>query len=197
MLRLMIEYDSSVPNPLTDCDGQWTHYSFLKRRGDHTDPARFIDDETGELNADLQAKLNGGLAFWLDYYEHGAGSWLITGNGPKCRRAGLLVWENAESDLGPKSYEDRKKDAEIALATFNDWCNGHCYRFSVERVRRCEHCGGYATEDVESCGGFVGEESLFDAIREVLDRFPDEEVEIAGNAAWLVNYEGIRTKRPV
>lgn len=194
MIRITIEYDRDCENPLADWDCQWTLYSFNRRHSNYRDPDEFTDD------ASIQDKIKTGLAFWCDYFEHGQCAWSLHGGGMQCQWdtaqfAGLLVWENAPDDTGAKTYENRAKDAKACLDVYTEWCNGHCYYYSIERIAHCEHCGGeMVPDDLDSCGGFIGDEHVAEAILEATSKWPNEEFEVVGDASWIADYNDVYPK---
>lgn len=166
-LLISIWQDDQAENP-SDWDG-WKAYSFSRRHGNHADPEDigFEEDDEGAIvpSDELKAKLESGLAFFLDYYEHGQCMWSLTGTGPRCqwdsvRGAGLLVWEGEEGDIGAKSYADRETDAKHFIDRFTEWCNGEVYGYSAEALAVCCECGADKDADTDldlpSCSGFFG-----------------------------------------
>lgn len=152
-LTVRIEHDQDCESPM-DCDGQWKLYSFSHRHNNYEDPESFRD-EHGNVKIGLRRKLDVGLAFLLDYFEHGQGCWSRSGHGPQCQwdnspGAGLLIWEHKPSDIGAKTMEARGKDADSFLDVYNDWANGNCYGYVIED----------ADEEIDSCWGFIGDDVL-------------------------------------
>lgn len=172
-----IRQDSDVDSPL-EYDG-WRLYTFMQQ-GRFGGADTYRDPETlgitrewrpsGEsvikvTNPGLRRRLKVGLAFFVDYSEHGLCQWSVSSAGhydpfDTSYKAGLLVWEQPPKNLGPKTYEDREKDAEGFLETYTKWCNGDTWWFSIEKEDG---------EDIESCGGFIGAESLFQEIASIID----------------------------
>ena len=178
MLRLTIDHDSDVNAPWLDSDGMWRV---------------IMSDEVVTVTDDFRHKLLVGLAFPLSKYEHGGVLWSIVGSGPQCRwdtvvNAGFLVWDHKPEEMGAKSFEDRKKDAEGFLGVFNSWANGEWYCYKLERVSACDHCGSWVTEELGACSGFIGGDHLFDALQEVMEEYVGEEYEFAGECAYLGDY---------
>jgi hypothetical protein len=162
MKIVTLHYDRDIEDPST-YDGAWKLYSFNRRHRSNREADQcFVENDEGDrvLRDDLQQKLAEGLAFLLDYYEHGGCAWSLSGGGMQCqwdtaRRAGLLVWEHKPEDMGAKTPEDRAKDAKGFLEVYNAWCNGEGYGYSiVERVTL--PCGHTEDKDLDSCFGFYG-----------------------------------------
>lgn len=165
--KLVIKvWHDDCPERPDEGDG-WTPYSFSSCHSNHKDPeeAGFEwDDDNGVVpNKELQGKLDTGLAFKLSYFEHGECVWSLSGEGPQCRWdstqfAGLLVWDQDAGDLGPESYEDRKKDAAAFIKRYTQWCNGEIYGYTVEAVKDCHACGkeedAKVDFDLPSVGGY-------------------------------------------
>ena len=177
-----VEPDHDAEDPC-DCDG-WKVHSFSLRHSNYKHPSDFDHEE-------LMPLLEKGLAFKLSYFEHGQCEWSLSGEGYQCEWdsvsfAGLLVWEQDEGDLGPKTLEARKKDAAAFLETYTKWCNGECYYYRAVKVRDCPTCGKEEEiEDdyVDSCGGFIGGEALHEGIGESLGEGP---FEIRGECACVL-----------
>lgn len=180
LLKLTIENDPDTESP-NEWDG-WKLYSFSNRHNSFKHPD-FLLDENGNMKIGYQSKFRAGTAFWLDYFEHGQCSWSLSGEGMQCqwdtaRHGGVLIWEQDVSNLGAKSYEDRAKDARVFCETYTDWANGNCYWFELETMDG---------EDVDSSGGFIGDDGLEEAIKESLGK-DDLIIEVTGEAKWLTDY---------
>lgn len=162
--HLTVQHDDDVCNPCENGDGQWQIYSFNNRHVHFKHPEELQDEETGELKADIKAKLESGLAFFLSYYEHGLCMWSLAGHGPQCQwdsvsKAGIAIWEEPEENIGAKDYDGRANDCKNALEEFTEWCNGNCYCFTITDKK-----GKKISE-----GNFlIGSDQLEDAIREEL-----------------------------
>jgi len=161
-LVVHIEPDYDMEDPCEE-DG-WQVYSFSRRHSNYKDPDElgFFPMDPEDMDPELQAKLDSGLAFVLSYFEHGNCVWSLQGTGPQCRFdnvgiAGLLIWESEEGDLGPKTLEERRKDAEGFMALFTQWCNGDAV---------CYYSEG---DDLMSAGGFYETEHLVESLLEQLD----------------------------
>jgi hypothetical protein len=167
-IRLIVKlwHDDCPDDPSID---DWKVYSFNRRHHNNAQPGDvgFVEDDDGLLviGPDLQAKLKSGLAFQLSYYEHGQCAWSLSGEGPQCRWdsvrfAGLMVWEQDEGNMGAKSYEDRRKDAQQFIERYTQWCNGEVYGYHIEAVKNCCACGSTVDAedecdlDLPSCGGY-------------------------------------------
>jgi hypothetical protein len=174
-LRLTLGYDCDVEQPGSGSDG-WKPVSFGRRHRNFEHPGRYCLDNPA--NFGLRRKLQVGLAFWLSYYEHGLCRWSLCGDGPRCpwdsvEVAGILIWTGKPSGLGAKTYDARARDARSYLEEYTDWCNGHCYWFSLEQDSLTP----------VTCGGFIGTEHLTEAINEALAG--GDQVSVAGEAASL------------
>jgi hypothetical protein len=192
MLKLILNHDHDLENPC-DNDG-WKVHSFGRRHANFRDPETLglsysLDPSTGlpkVMNPGLRSKLKHGLAFFLSYFEHGNCVWFLHGDEPAgvefrwdgVKVAGLIVWEGKPGDLGPRTLEARRNDADAFLKTYTSWCNGEGYGYSVE-----DQDG----QHVDSCFGFYGAdvEYMFDQLRPHLN---GEHYEVGGDAAWLAKY---------
>lgn len=194
-----IDHDSDVESPCDWC-GSWKIYSFSNRHVNFRNPSEFFGDNGKPLLA-FRNKLRVGLAHILSYYEHGQCRWMLSGNTGGCPDwqwdgvdvAGVAVWEESPSNMGAKSQEDRAKDCEQWLDVYTDWCNGACYWYQIEQVEEDEDGREYADRvHVDSCGGFIGEDSVAEAIQESLPEDATEEnTEIEGDGKWIADYHDI------
>lgn len=195
---LSIEHDGDVGNPCEEGDGKWQIYSFSNRHNHFKNPDSFRDEE-GNWLEEIKTKLENGLAFLLDYHEHGLCMWSLTGDGPQCqwdtaRCAGIAVWEEPEENIGAKDYEGRKKDVEGALVEFTDWCNGNCYYFRWSEANNDFDKDGIG-EALDSCGGIIGSDYLPSIIRENMPEDATEEnTRIIGEAKDSINVKDIFKK---
>jgi hypothetical protein len=194
-LKLEIGHDYDVEQPDSGYDG-WRLVSFGRKHSNYEDPAKYVkafNHRTGEVtpaNVGLAKKLNVGLAFWLQYYEHSLGRWDLKGEGPQCPwdtapLAGILIWTGKPGDIGAKTLDDRAEDARNFLESFNDWANGNCYwiRLSDEK-----------DEEIESFGGLVGVEAVSAFVEDEMEA--GDNVKVVGDAALLKHHlqlpEGVR-----
>ena len=90
--------------------------------------------------------------------------------------AGLLVWEEKASHLGPKTLEGRRQDAAAFLQTYTSWCSGEGLYYSIE-----DDNGNL----IDSCGGFYDAEGMFEQIRPHLH---GQQYEVQGEARWLAEH---------
>jgi hypothetical protein len=119
-------------------------------------------------------------------------------------RCGILLWEHPPGELGFKMREERAKSARQFLETYNDWANGNCYWYRVEKA---ELPGGPLNsddpddldidldlldwEDVDGCGGLIGEDAVVEEIRGAIsgDELGDAPiVSIEGDAKWIADF---------
>lgn len=182
-----------VNDPFAECpsdeDGNWTLIPFLNDKVDYQHPSEVVPDpeDDPEEAAEFSRKLETGLAFFLDCYQHSGTSWSLRGEGMQCgwdtsRCSGLLIWENDEEDMGAKTLEDRAKDARAFLKEYNAWANGNVYRFHLTDVG----------EDGENYGGWTDEDAMMEEITSLLE--DGDTVHVRGEAAWLLEYHPIKTK---
>lgn len=165
-LEIWYDHDNESPNER----GDWQLHSFNSRHCAYTDPAKYIrpgpDGNPVPVNIGFARKLEVGTAFILSYFEHGDCVWGHQGETPSCqwdttKVAGILIWEQPAKNLGPKNYEDRKKDARAYLEEYTDWSNGECFGYTVYDDK-----GTF----VHSCGGYIGAKNLQDSIA---DEYPE------------------------
>lgn len=175
-LIVRIEHDDSPECPMDWCC-QWRLHSFNRRSIHNTDPSEFFNDK-GNPSIGLRRKLSVGLAFMLDYYEHGQGAYSLAGEGMQCQwdtsdNAGILIWEHSPKEMGAKTLEERAKDARNFLETYNNWMNGYVYGYIIETVDG---------EHVDSCWGYYSDADVTDAITAQLEN--GDRIKIEGQCEW-------------
>jgi len=189
-VRLRLEHDCDTESP--NNWGGWKAISFNNRRVNYQDPYDFFDglNDYGEVipaHIGIQRKLDCGTAFVLSCYEHSGIVWGLRGEVFQCRwdtttSAGILLWQGKAKHL-PKgddksaTYEARQEDARAFIREYTRWANGECYCYSIENEDE---------EIIDSCGGFIGTEHLFDTIKEQLEDC--DVVEVVGEAAYLMDH---------
>ena len=192
-MKLQIEYDQDTESPMENCDGQWKLYSFNRRHGNFVDHHKYLKQSAngGDIEGatiGFARKLEVGTAFILSCYEHSGVQWGLQGETMQCRWdtaqvAGVLVWEHPVSEMGAKTYKDRQEDARKFLEVYNAWCNGETYWYKIEDED---------DEDVDSCGGFIGDDLRQHLAEEHPELFNEdkktlkEEVELCGDAASVL-----------
>lgn len=173
-----VDNDECPVNPLDDCDGMGTIYSFNQRHGSFKHPDQLEDDP------DRVA---------LSYFEHGNCLWGVQGtmtNMPDFRWDGTYqagVWypddvirAEAKSQKleGQPRQEWMAKQAESACETFTQWCNGEVYFWGVVvyKSRRNDKLLYNAKSDYrfdepileESTGGYYGQKHMCEDIASIL-----------------------------
>lgn len=184
--KIELWYDQDSENP---CEwGQWELVSFNRNHINFEDPYELLKpiNQFGEVYAKeigLQRKFDCETAFLLSCYTHGESIWSLRGEGMQCRfdtatTAGILYYRG---DLKHFKKEDREKMARSFLETYSYWANGNCYGFTI-----------FDEDDdaIECCGGFVGTDKyIAKCIAEHLSE--GDEIEITGEASWVVEKEDI------
>lgn len=178
MRKIVLElaYDSDTENPFELSD--WEFVSFNTRHSSFKHPENY-------KNIGIQTKIKAGTAFVLDYFEHGTCIWSLSGNGPQCewdqsRHAGLLIWKGKPKDLG-NTVAMRREAAKKMLEVYTEWCNGQCFWYNAETKDG---------EDISSCGGFIGDDHLFEHLKsEVLE--PGDYVVVQGECKDMVAYHDL------
>jgi hypothetical protein len=138
----------------------------------------------------MKDKIENGLAFRLQYFEHGLCRWDLAGQGPQCRWdsvqfAGMLILVNPWDGWEELNFNQKQKWAQNFLEVYTNWCNGCCYWYKIEKVTSCEHCGHEILEDVDSCGGYIGYKDVKEAIKEALT-FEHKENEVKAENVEVV-----------
>jgi hypothetical protein len=137
MLTVKIDYCFyGWEDPQNNSD--WKVYSFSTRHNNFIHPSKL----------DVKSKLESGLAFWLDCYQHGNTVWSLSGEGIQCRfdtarRGGIAIYEGDEDSIGK---EDRKSDCRKMLDEYNDYLNGQVFYYMVTRK----------DEVIDQCSGIIG-----------------------------------------
>lgn len=182
-------YHSETDNPCENDCGMGTMYSFNRRHINCLDP----DD----INSTILAR-HRKWAVPLSYFEHGnclwdvqsgerigrcpdmqwdgtelAGIWVPNDNLLECMYMTYRSWKK-EKGLTKVSKEDRqKKYAEImrkyaaqCCEVYTQWCNGETYGYSVALYDAL----GDEVDDLDSCGGFIGRETVAEALEESFER---------------------------
>jgi len=184
--KLILEHDSDVENPCGKelCDGWgWVVHSFNKRHTNYTDPSEFLKRDGSGVNIGIQRKLDCGTAFLLSCYEHSGCAWSLKGEGTQCRwdttqYAGIMIWQGKAKDAG-KTVKEREERARKAISVYTDWANGTCYYFRLEDMEG---------EEIDSCGGFIGDDDLKAAVADAIKGNNVEVTEVDGDAEWLWKY---------
>lgn len=182
---LSIEVDQDAPCPM-EGDGQWTLVSFNRHSIHYDNPEKYLrvtNDGSRVVPADigLASKMRAGLAFVLQYYEHGLGRYDIQGNGPQCQWdttnfGGILIWNHNPKDMGSRTYADRQKDAESFLEEYNGWMNGDAYGYSLD-----DREGNI----VDGCWGYIGTDYMS---QEIATHFKEgDRVKLIGGADYALD----------
>jgi hypothetical protein len=188
--RLILKNDSDVENPCGKQDGWgWVVHSFNRRHTNFEDPFEFLKQDGSGANIGIQRRLDCGTAFLLSCYEHGGCAWSLKGEGTQCRwdttqYAGIMIWQGKAEDAG-KTLKEREERARVAISVYTDWADGNCYYFRLEDM---------AGEELDSCGGFIGDKDLEVAVLEAIEHQKVEVIEVDGEADWLWKY--IRPVKP-
>lgn len=199
-LTLTLARDEDPTSP-ADCDGTWMLYSLDDSHAgstgaDHyapgTRPFRVREEVPGEFLDDdgapqdwLKERMAAGLAWPLRavYREEPWEMWDPEDGVPD----GFLVWEEPEANMGAKTPEARRKDAEGFLATWNAWACGEVYGYTLEDGNG-EHVG--------SCWGFYAgtKEDLEHFAASIREEIPKgaRVVKVAGDRADLAGALGFK-----
>lgn len=178
---VLAEYDGDCENPLESCDAMGRIRSLGRRHSNRISPEEFeeltgFDPRTGEFEGGSDRD-----AVALSYYEHGNHVWFVKGETPAgveylwdgVRVAGL--WQPDEALLaevkGLRKAARREKMVEFArqaCALYTTWGNGECYGYRVA-VGPADEDDPDGAEEVDSCWGFVGWDSVVEAAREAAE----------------------------
>jgi hypothetical protein len=136
VVKVIVEFDFDCENPLLVDDGRWS-LAFCGHPAPH---GYQVEHSPEDLLERHEAKLAEGLAFKVDYSDELA----ITSYSP----TGVIYWGHDPSDMGAKTIEDRRQDAQNEIDEFNTWLKGECYSYDII-VGGCRvgHSGGYIGDD--------------------------------------------------
>lgn len=87
-----------------------------------------------------------GLAWPIHVSGYNQTNWSISEPEPGEAPHGWLIWEEPSANMGAKTKEDRRKDADAFLGVWNAWANGSVYGYSLEDALGRDvspACGGY------------------------------------------------------
>lgn len=60
-----------------------------------------------------------------------------------------------------ENWEEKAREIiNQEIEMLNQYLSGDVYMYVLEQVKKCECCGAEHTEEIESCGGFFGVESI-------------------------------------
>jgi hypothetical protein len=107
--------------------------------------------------------------------------------------AGMLIWEEPASNMGPKSKEDREQDAKQFLESYTNWCNGETYGFTITEVGQREDAEDLDSEPIDECGGFIGTDWLFERMFENFE--DDDEIVSVESKLGIIDLDDVVSKR--
>jgi hypothetical protein len=202
LLKISIEHDPDVENPAGE-DNWWKLYSFSRRHHNFKHP----DEIRSHYGIGLLSKLRHGTAFWLGYFEHGQCQWALSGEQWQCpwdsvNRAGILIADLKDLPMG---FENRQRVACNFCEIYTDWCNGNCYWYSIKKTEVPDDWDGDPDGDiarndwegVDSCGGFIGDSGLAEAIQESIKSSGLSNAEpaiVTGDCKWFADYHNLMPK---
>lgn len=148
----------------------------------------------------------------LSYGEHGLGKWWVANGGhgsfgpwDSVQVAGVLVWNGEDDERAwwdGSDEEDKRRALDATCEEYSDWANGNAFYYSVEKKVHRDPCGecerGYDEwVDIDSCGGFIGDEY---ALGEITDTLASDgwevgdKVVVKGDAGYLFDYVNLEAK---
>lgn len=191
MIRVFVDY-AEIGAPFKEEDGRWQIYVFCRSLA-MVGPEQYRDPQEAQNDPEITEKLQWGLAFLLDYHEHGNCVWSVHGTMGADRFdttvcAGIIVWEEPEENLGAKTYDERLEDAAGELAEYTMWCNGEVYRYKIDRITGS--VDSPVTRRVSESDVFIGLDGLIDDLSHTLGQLRlriNERIKFVGPAAYLVS----------
>lgn len=176
MTTIAVKYIDTTKYKVTvQYDDMWREFSdytdlykIVQFRDSDFSSYESLDDyctENGKLSPSVQAKLRAGIMFTIVYrrYSSADGGFyhldggIPTGEVNTSDVNGFIIFE--DEYIKGTSYEQRKEYAKQYLKTYTEWCNGEVYFVNIETDTGLE---------VDSCGGFVGSESVDSYIKEIV-----------------------------
>lgn len=146
-------------------DNDFTNYGDLE---DYT-------TEAGKLTPAVQAKLRAGKMFTISYSRYSSadgGFYRLDGGIPTGEIDsrdvnGFVTLEHVEG----MTYDQRRELAIATLKEYTDYCQGNVYWIEIETVDGRE---------IDTCSGFIGDDSVMGYVREMIPDAQPENVEIVG-----------------
>jgi hypothetical protein len=90
--------------------------------------------------------------------------------------------------MGAKTKEERFEVAMRFVETYNEWGNGNCYWYRLEERKRLP-CGHTEDNDLDAgCGGYIGWDSLKEAIASEAGVQAGDEIVVRGEAKGMAQY---------
>ena len=184
-LRLTISYDHDCPNP-RDNDGNMVHLICFHRRytlGDKHDYREGDFDSWNELEAQLRKDFDIVHIQPLYMYDH-SGISISTSHGYPYNDqwdVGMIGFAFIDKATIRENYGIRRvtkkqiaramKEFESEIETYDQYVQGECFGYTVEKVGKCECCGQEEDEHVDSCWGFIGRDWKTNGL---MDNLPQE-----------------------
>jgi hypothetical protein len=173
-ITIRIEQDTDAMAPWNPdfADGQWTLHLFgrnfckpvgaerdeyISTTGGWSTPAK--DRREYPATIGLRRKLTTGLAWWIQHFDYGSGGERIYLDCDIERANGILLWEHKPSDMGAKTVDERKQDAQCYVTECNQYFEGDVYGVIVDET-------DYPAEYHDSCWGFYGIDAVMSFIGE-------------------------------
>jgi len=199
-----LEPEQGAENPLTDCDGFGSIFSFSTRHSNFKEPAEIFENPDAPLNSAFRSRFED--AVLLSYYEHGACRWAVRGTMTAGNThhyswdcvslAGVWIPDEylmceASGLTGAKRIAKMTEWAEQACKVFTDWCNGEVYCFNCVAYKLkttdsgevYDELSDYRFEDAlseENGMGYYGYDGQKQAVSDIQcflgEQFPDREV---------------------
>lgn len=181
-LKLEIFQDTDAQSPREDSNlGIMVCFHKRYNLGDKTDIKHDSFDSWSEIEKYLKKEKKAIMILPLYLYDH-SGLRMKIGS-----FNGLLPQGHAEFDSGMVGFIYTTKEKleetgvknnknEIArqlegeVDTYDSYLSGDVYGYKITKEVKCDKCGHVENEDVDSCWGFVG----YDSIKNMADNFPPE-----------------------
>lgn len=217
--RLAIGYDYDCEDPISDdglfklhmFSSRLNNYSdpdaLLGCRFESDDEDSDFFYGCGEMPTNhegLGHDYDGPKGFFVSYFEHGMCKYGLAGTMdgmPDLRWDGVkfagFLEVTAEGDLlewwNDKSEDEREAIAAGTLETYTEWANGNCFWYQIESYKevRCDQGGIHeiAEDVIDSCGGYIGDKWLAEALRDAMpEDMTEENTTVEDSTGGLANY---------
>lgn len=175
-VQIRVEYDQDVESPL-NVDDVWKFVTL--RMSQVTDvPSEWrLEDE------EIPTEEFKDRVFMVSCYRHTGAHWFLFEDNPNSchwdtrKTAGFLILK----DPSVVPLDRRKEAARAIIKEYDFWCNGDCWLYDIKIEEQlpvepesklhacpCCECGPALPQreliDFDSCGGYIGEDSIFDAL---------------------------------
>lgn len=136
----------------------------------------FSDKNAPNLNSsddfeDWSKENDVALFMRIDFCDYGSGGLRISMDDGDYHSDGVIFVTNERlfkefaqktltGEVGPETLKKAKDVLKAELRTLNQWANGEVYGYTIEKSVTCKTCKHTENENVDSCWGFYGMETI-------------------------------------